>query len=299
MTNNKLLELARDQEYQEVLNNFQNYSLTKVVEVADFLREEDIYQVAMSLYRYLLRQQEVSDYHYGIGQCHGKIYNYNLALWHLEKAFALESKRSGANYYAYILERNFQIDRAKKWYQEALKNGYDRDLWTLSHYAYFLEKNNQQILAQSYYEEVLQFNPAYTWAIKRYAIFLLNDGQWQKSLELMQNALQNFPKNPFVKLNYLEYLIICNMGKEYEAYLASIDYDNAPFPFQVLVDLFDYFWQYLLRGESDLEKVQTFEQKVSQLKDSIHRDFDDLNQILANNNGDQNEWQRLIAFLLL
>jgi tetratricopeptide (TPR) repeat protein len=217
----------------------------------------------------------------------------------LDKAFKLKPDRLGANYYAYMLERNFLMDKAEKWYQKALKHEYAQDLWTLSHYAYFLEKNQQKVLAQSYYEQVLQINPAYTWAIKRYGLFLLHEGQWQKSLELMQNALHNFPKNPFVKLNYLEYLIICSMGKEYEAFLASLDYDRAPFPFQVLVDLFDYFWRYLLRGETNVQKVQAYEQKVLRLKDSIHRDFDDLNQILINNNGDLDEWKRLVAFLLL
>jgi tetratricopeptide (TPR) repeat protein len=299
MTNNKLLELAQGKKYQQVLANIQNYPLETVTEVADFLREEDIYNVAMYLYRYLLKRQEASDYYYGLGQCYGKIYQYNLALWHLEKAFKLKPDRLGANYYAYMLERNFLMDKAEKWYQKALKHEYAQDLWTLSHYAYFLEKNQQKVLAQSYYEQVLQINPAYTWAIKRYGLFLLHEGQWQKSLELMQNALHNFPKNPFVKLNYLEYLIICSMGKEYEAFLASLDYDRAPFPFQVLVDLFDYFWRYLLRGETNVQKVQAYEQKVLRLKDSIHRDFDDLNQILINNNGDLDEWKRLVAFLLL
>lgn len=299
MTNNQLLELAREQKYQQILEHHSQYPLETVTEVADFLRDQDVYNVAMSLYRYLLGQQETSDYYYGIGQCYGKIYQYDLALWHLEKAFNLKPNRSGANYYAYILERNFQMNRAKKWYQEALSNGYAQDLWTLSHYGYFLEKNQEPILAQSYYEQVLHFNPAYTWAIKRYAIFLLSDGQWKKSRELMQKALEDLPKNPFVKLNYLEYLIICAMDQEYETYLASLDYDNAPLPFQVLVDLFDYFWRYLRQGKSNIEKTQAFEQKAGQLKDSIHRDFDDLNQILANNNGNLDEWKRLISFLLL
>lgn len=298
MTDNKLLELAREKEYQQILDNYQDYSLDTVSEVAEYLREEDIYNVAMSLYNYLLQREEASDYHYGIGQCYGKIYDYDRAIEHLEKAFTLQKERSGANYYAYILERNFQMDRAAQWYERALANGYDRDLWTVSHYAYFLEKYGKKDLAASYYERVLNLNPAYTWAIKRYALFLLAQRQQQKSLELMQDALEKFPKNPFVKLNYLEYLIIRGMENEYEVYLAGLDYDNAPLPFQVLVDLFDYFWRYLLKGESNPEKARAYEQKASKLKDSIHRDFDDLNQILAAKNGDLAEWQRLIQFLL-
>lgn len=298
MTNNQLLELARDKQYQQILENHPQYSLETVTEVADFLRDQDAYNVAMSLYRYLLKQAEISDYHYGIGQCYGKIYNYRLALWHLEKAFTLQPNRSGVNYYAYILERNFQMPKAKKTYRQALMNGYDGDLWTLSHYAYFLEKYGQKTLAKSYYKKVLSLNPAYTWAIKRYALCLLNEGKIQQSMELMQTSLQHFPKNPFVKLNYLEYLIIRGLDAEYESYLASLDYEHAPLPFQVLVDLFDYCWRYLIRGEFDLDKEIAYAQKADQLEDSIHRDFDDLNQIIADNKGDLTEWLRLIDFLL-
>jgi hypothetical protein len=269
------------------------------MEVADFLREEDVYNVALSLYHYLLKQQEASDYHFGIGQCYGKTYQYSLALWHLDKAFSLQPNRLGANYYAYILERNLQMKLANQWYKEAINNGYEQDLWTLSHYAYFLEKYNQASLAESYYQKVLNLNPAYTWAIKRYALFLLNTGREQESEQLMQTALLQFPKNPFVKLNYLEYLIIRRLDPEYERYLSDLDYDHAPFPFQVLVDLLDYFWRYLLLGKSDAQTVQAYEQKASQLQDSIHRDFDDLNQVLLSQNGDLAEWQRLSKLLLL
>jgi hypothetical protein len=227
MTNNKLLELARNQNYQEVINSYQQYPIETVIEVADFLREKDVYNVALSLYYYLLKQQEASDYHFGIGQCYGKTYQYSLALWHLDRAFSLQPTRLEANYYAYILERNLQMKLANQWYKEAINNGYEQDLWTLSHYAYFL------------------------------------------------------------------------LDTEYEQYLGSLDYDHAPFPFQVLVDLLDYFWRYLLPGKSDVQKVQAYEHKASQLQDSIHRDFDDLNKVLLSQNGDLTEWQRLTKLLLL
>jgi hypothetical protein len=66
-----------------------------------------------------------------------------------------------------------------------------------------------------------------------------------------------------------------------------------------LVDLLEYFWRYLLPGKSDVQKVQAYEHKVSQLQDSIHRDFDDLNKVLLSQNGDLTEWQRLTKLLLL
>jgi hypothetical protein len=299
MTKNKLLELVEKREYTTVLNEYQKHSLENIAEAADFLREKNFFKVAVPLYSFLLKKDCASDYHFGIGQCYGKSYDYGLSLWHLEKAFSLHKERSGANYYAYILERNSQNGQAGKWYEKALSNGYEHDLWTLSHYAYFLEKNNQKDQATHYYQQVLEMNSAYTWAIKRYALFLFKESYVQQSLELLQTALKEFPQNLFIKLNYLEYLIICGMDRQYKLYLESLNYESYPLPFQVLVELIDYFSEYLLQGLSSIEKAKSYQQKANQLKDSIHRDFDDFTQILAVKNGDLIEWMRLIQLLIL
>ena len=296
---NALMDLAKSKEYEKITDEYQHYPIESVAEVADFLRDEDVYNVAMELYQYLLQQNESADFHYGIGQCYGKIYDYETSIFHLKKAFDTgEDRTEGSNYYAYILERKLLMDQAYEWYQKALKSGYDTDLWTLSHYAYFLEKYNKAEEAKKAYEDVLTINPAYTWAVKRYAIFLLKENEPEQSMKLMQDALEKFPNNPFVKLNYLEYLIIRGMADEYEEYFQTIGYEKYPLPFQVLVDLFDYFWRYLIKGKSDAEKVKAYEEKAKRLKDSVHRDFDDLNEILAAKNGDMTEWKRLITFLL-
>jgi len=299
MENKALIELAQSKEYEEILDVYQQHPIEAVAEVADFLRNQDIYNVSMTLYQYLLEQQESADFHYGLGQCYGKIYDYETSFFHLQQAFEPEQDRTeGANYYAYILERKLLMDRAYEWYQKALKSGYDNDLWTLSHYAYFLEKYNKKAEAKQAYEDVLTINPAYTWAVKRYAIFLLKENELEQSMQLMRGALDKFPNNPFVKLNYLEYLIIREMTDEYEEYLQNIGYEKSPLPFQVLIDLFDYFFRYLINGKSDAQKVKAYEEKVKGLKDSVHRDFDDLNEILVAKNGDMTEWKRLIQFLI-
>lgn len=299
MQNNALMDLAQAKEYEKLLGVYQQHPIESVAEAADFLRNEDIYNVSMELYQYLLKQKEAADFHYGIGQCYGKNYDYDTSLFHLQKAFAPnENRTEGSNYYAYILERKDLMDQAYEWYQKALESGYDNDLWTLSHYAYFLEKYNKKADAKIAYEQVLKLNPAYTWAVKRYAIFLLKENEPEQSMKLMRDALNNFPKNPFVKLNYLEYLIIRGMVDEYNEYFKTMGYEQSPLPFQVLVDLFDYFERYLINGKSDAEKVKAYEEKAKGLKDSVHRDFDDLNEILAAKNGDMTEWKRLITFLL-
>lgn len=298
MGNSTLIELAQSKEYDKILNIYQQQPVEAVAKAADFLRGQDVYNVAITLYRYLLEQKESSDYHYGIGQCYGKIYNYKISLNHLKQAFdSQENRTEGTNYYAYILERSLFMDQAYEWYQKALKSGYDDDLWTLSHYAYFLEKYDKKEEAQKVYEDVLKKNPAYTWAVKRYAIFLLKENDAQQSMQLMLSALEEFPNNPFVKLNYLEYLIIREMSDEYEQYFQSLDYEHSPLPFQVLTDLFDYFWRYLIQGRADATKVKAYEEKVKGLEDSIHRDFDDLNEILVSKNGDMTEWKRLSNLL--
>ncbi|PIG92432.1 tetratricopeptide repeat protein [Gloeocapsopsis sp. IPPAS B-1203] len=298
MVENELMNLARNQEYEKILNQYQDYAIASIAEVADFLRAEDVYKVTTKLYQHLLKHKETPDFHYGIGQCYGKTYNYETSLYHLEQAF-ITNRNEGANYYAYILERNFLMDRAYEWYHKALKNGYDDDLWTLSHYAYFLEKYNRLEEAEQVYNDVLTKNPAYTWAIKRYAVFLLKQNDSNRSVQVMQDALQKFPNNPFVKLNYLEYLIIRGMLEEYDEYSQSLGYDKLVLPFQILIDLFDYFCYFLLQGKTDIMRVKFYKEKIKKFKDGIHRDFDDLTDILATNNGDLVEWKRLLEALLV
>ncbi|MBV9385836.1 MAG: hypothetical protein JOZ78_05340 [Chroococcidiopsidaceae cyanobacterium CP_BM_ER_R8_30] len=299
MEDTSLMELLQSKDYGKILSVYQKQPLNAIAVAADSLRQGEIYNVAIALYQYLLEQKEDAKFYYGIGQCYGKLYNYERSLLYLDKAFNLEKDRTeGANYYAYILERNFLMDRAYEWYQKALNKGYENDLWTLSHYAYFLEKYNKKVEAKQTYEDVLDRNSAYTWAVKRYAIFLLKENEPEQSMKLMQEALDKHPNNPFVKLNYLEYLIIREMTDEYEEYLHNIRYEKSPLPFQVLIDLFDYFFRYLLNDNSEILKVKAYEEKAKQLPDSIHRDFDELDEMLIAKNGDMTEWKRLIQFLV-
>jgi tetratricopeptide (TPR) repeat protein len=294
-----LLEMAHTKAFDTILNVYQEHSIEAIVEVADFLRHQDTFNIALPLYQYLLQQQETADFYYGIGQCYGKAYQYEIALTYLKKAFELQNDRlEGANYYAYILERNLLMDQAEHWYQKALSTDYANDLWTLSHYAYFLEKNHKAALAEQAYQAVLNRNPNYTWATKRYALFLLKQNQLERSLQLMQTAIEQYPNNPFVQLNYLEYLIIREDAIAYEAHLQSLDYPNLVLPFQVLIDLFGYFQRYLLQKTANLEKLVAYQKKAQSLKETIHRDFDDLNQLLAENNGDLATWQQMTQLLV-
>jgi hypothetical protein len=307
MSENPLVELAETKSYSELLNRYEDYDLSAIAEVAHLLRRQESYTVALSLYHYLLHHQDHADFHYGIGVCYGKTYQYAVALEHLSLAFK-HPRSEGANYYAYILERNSCMDQAKQWYDYALSNGYDTDLWTLSHYAYFLEKYNQPEAAEQAYETVLKLDPNYSWAVKRYAIFMLRQAnrarsdnalkENDRSFQLMQSALVQSGNTPFMQINYLEYLIIRDDNVSYEQYLRSLDYEHLALPFQTVVDLLDYFWRYLRVGQNNPEKLADYHHKTYQLQRSIHRDFDDLNQQLAEREGDLDTWHHLTQLLV-
>ena len=294
-----LRELAEAREFDELRSRFPDEPDDVVFDVAEYLREEDLYQLAIELYDHLLPRRDTAEVHFGIGQCHGKIYDYETAIGHLQRAFELDPDRAeGANYHAYILERLERTDEADAWYRKALAGLYGEDLWTLSHYAYFLEKAGRRDEARKAYDAVLDLDPGYTWAVKRYAVFLLAEGEGDRAEELMRGALEAFPERPFVKLNYLEFQILRGDRDAYQRYFREIA-DEAPAPwFPVVVSLMDYFFRYLLQGESDPEQVRDYERRATALVDSVHRDFDDLNALLAEKGGDEKEWKRLVGCLL-
>src|SRR6266481_6311128 len=99
----ELTQLAESKDFDAVLARFREHDRAEVLAAADRLREDDIYNVAIELYQWLLDDTESADAHFGIGQCYGKIYEYDTALAHLDQAFAEDQERSdGASYYAYI-----------------------------------------------------------------------------------------------------------------------------------------------------------------------------------------------------
>src|SRR5918997_4293983 len=188
-TAGELVELARGKDFDEVLARFREHPTDEVLAAADWLREDDIYNVAIELYRWLLEQEESSAAHFGIGQCHGKIYDYDTALHHLDRAFGLDPERSeGASYYAYILERHGRMEDADRWYRQALAGAEADDLWARSHYAWFLEKWGRTDDARGAYEDVLERNPAYTWASKRYAAMLHRLGEEERAKSLLRGS---------------------------------------------------------------------------------------------------------------
>ena len=266
-----------------------------VLAEADRLREDDLYNQAIELYAQLLEQGDSADAHFGIGQCYGKVYDYDRALEHLDKAFAADPERSdGASYYAYILERHERMDEADALYRRALAGAEADDLWARSHYAWFLEKWGRTDDACRAYDDVLERNAAHTWTIKRYALLLDRLGDRDKARALLRDAV---PGNRFAALNYLEYLLFTD-DEEYPSFRASMEPLEGPAWYPVVVELFDYYRDHLLGGTSDPERLAKWEADADALTDSVHRDFDDLTALLAARGGDGETWQRMIQALL-
>jgi tetratricopeptide (TPR) repeat protein len=297
-TTSDLMALARSKDFEGVLARFSDHPPDEVLAAADWLREEDIYNVAIALYEHLLEQEESAAAHFGIGQCYGKIYDYDSALAHLDKAFEQDVERSeGASYYAYILERHERMEDADRWYRQALGGAEADDLWARSHYAWFLEKWGRTDDACRAYEDTLERNPNYTWASKRYAVLLRRLGEEDKARALLRDAVERAAGNKFAALNYLEYLLLTE-NHEYLAFRATLDHADDPDWYPVVIDLFDYYREHLLPSQPDPAKLAEFEAQAAALKDSVHRDFDDLTALLAQRGGDVAEWKRLIQLLL-
>jgi tetratricopeptide (TPR) repeat protein len=294
----ELMLLAQEKEFDGVLARFRENPPHEVLAVADWLREEDIYNVAIELYSWLLEVDESAAVHFGIGQCYGKIYEYDQALGHLDRAFAEDPGRSeGASYYAYILERHERMEDADHWYRQALEGAEKEDLWARSHYAWFLEKWGKTDEASRAFDDVLRRNPGYTWAVKRYALLLLTLGEPERAKQLMREAMDNAPGNPFAALNYLEFLLFTD-DPEYPEFRGSLELTGKPAWYPVVIELYDYYRENLLPSRPDPDRLRALEDSADALKDSVHRDFDDLTAKLADRGGDVDTWRALIGRLL-
>jgi tetratricopeptide (TPR) repeat protein len=294
----RLMRLAQEKAFGEVIAQFRECPSDEVLAVADWLREDDIYNVAIELYQWLLDVDETAAAHFGIGQCYGKIYDYDAALVHLDEAFREDSQRSeGASYYAYILERHGRMEDADRWYRQALAGAESEDLWARSHYAWFLEKWGKSDAACRAYEHVLERNPAYTWAVKRYALLLFRLGEKERARELVHDAVERSPANRFAALNYLEFLLLTE-DDGYAALRASMDPGEGPAWYPVMLDVFDYYREHLLTSRPDAVRLSALETAADSLNESVHRDFDDLTAMLAERGGDLDTWRRLIQLLL-
>jgi tetratricopeptide (TPR) repeat protein len=294
----ELMVLARERAFDEVVARYRDFPRDEVLVVADWLREEDIYNVAIELYQWLLEADESANAHFGIGQCYGKIYDYGAALTHLDRAFGEDPQRSeGASYYAYILERHQRMEDADRWYQKALSGAESDDLWARSHYAWFLEKWGKHEEGCRAYEDVLARNPGYTWAVKRYALLLRRLGENERAKSLVREAAERTPENRFAALNYLEFLLLSG-DEEYAAFRASLEGAEGPSWYPVMLDLFDYYGGCLLTSRADPPRLAALESEIGALNESVHRDFDDLTNLLVERGGDVDTWRRLIQSLL-
>lgn len=294
-----LLELAKAKDVKGVLSSYRTHPEDDVAAAADHLREDDLYHVAIELYGWLLERQETSAARYGMGQCHGKIYDYETAAEHLGRAFELDPDRTlGASYYAYILERLGRLDAAAPWYERALEGDDAGDLWARSHYAWFLEKCGKPDESVAAYRDVLERNPSYTWAVKRLALLLRNLGRREDAEKVIAGAVASAPTNLFARLNLLEYRLIDEDAAGYAQVRATVSPLAGPPWHAVVVALFDLYRDCLLPGMPDGARFSAWEATAVGLTDSVHRDFDDLTELLSSRGGDVETWRRFVQLLL-
>lgn len=292
------MQLAQQKAFDDVLAAFAERPPAEVLAVADRLREDDIYNVAIELYAWLLDVAPSVAAEFGIGQCYGKIYDYERALAHLDRAFEADPGRTeGASYYAYILERHGRMEEADRFYRQALAGVEADDLWARSHYAWFLEKWGRDDDACRAFADVLEGSPMYTWASKRYALLLERLGRHDDALAVIRAPMEQSPANRFAALNYLEFLLLSD-DPGYAVFRESLDTADAPDWYPVVVDLYDYYREALLPGRPDPARLATIETAARALKDSVHRDFDDLTAKLTAAGGDVDTFRREIQLLL-
>ncbi len=293
------MDLAKGRDFEGVRGAYVSCSVAEVGEVADYLREADIYHVAIELYTWLLSRQETGEAHFGIGQCHGKVYDYDTAVIHLGRAFELDAGRSeGASYYAYILERLGRLDEAAPWYERALAGADSEDLWARSHHAWFLEKWSKPDEAIAAFQDVLERNPGYTWAVKRYALLLRGLGRDTDAEVVIAGAVERDPASLFARLNLLEYRLIAEDGAGYVQVRGTVVPTAGPPWHAVVVELFDLCREVLLPRALDVDRIASWEASAQALTDSVHRDFDDLTDLLSARGADVATWRRLIGLLL-
>lgn len=294
---NNLMRLAENGEFGLVKERFRDRTAAEVLDVADRLRLNNAYQVAIELYQWLLDRHASPDVHFGLGQCHGKIAGYDAALAHLDTAFRADPGRdTGAGYYAYILERHDRMPEAEKWYLRALDGPEGDDLWTRSHYAWFLEKCDRTEDARTAYEDVLARDPAHTWSAKRYALLLRALGDDKGARTLLLRTMERARGDGTAALNYLEFLLLSE-HVEYDSFRATLDLDGGPASDAVVVHLFDYYRAHLLPRRPDPAVLARLEAAAAALTGTVHRDFDSLTELLAERNGDVRTWHLLLRRL--
>ena len=79
---------------------------------------------------------------------------------------------------------------------------------------------------------------------------------------------------------------------------ASLDQDEGPAWYPVMLDLYDYYRDHLLPSRADSARLAALKTAADSLTESVHRDFDDLTAMLAERGGDLDTWRGLIQLLL-
>ncbi|MBD3216484.1 MAG: hypothetical protein GF311_27975 [Candidatus Lokiarchaeota archaeon] len=203
-----------------------------------------------------------------------------------------------AGYYAYILEKNGRLDDACAQYRHALSTREHDSLWTQSHFAYCLEKAERFDEAERAYRAVLDRSPAYTWAVKRLACFLLRRSRHRESLALHRETLSRYPDNMYAHVNFLEYCLYWRSERSFQRHVAAMVGLSIPPKMEVVIALLRYFGFYLMYGRTEVAKRNACIRQCGNIDTTIHRDFDELDEMVAADKSCSLEWEQLKACLI-
>ncbi len=219
--------------------------------------------------------------------CLGKQNKHRDALRQYEKILLTEKDYTDQiGYYAYLLERTGNIEKADIYYKKALEFE-PENLWYISHYAFFLQKIKRYEQSEFYYKKAIESDPENTWLIKRYAFFINEMRGKIDVYSYYDNLIMKEPSNYNYHINMAEATIIFKDGEKARKHLEKADKLDKPLVMELI--LLFYWGVYFIYIE-DYKNLGSAKKKISiqreNYKSYIHRDLIDLGSFIDSNFSD-------------
>jgi len=275
-------------------------SRRELVRAADSLRAQGYFRVPLALYDAVLGvDANDEDARLGKGISQGKLGRLSDARDTLRPLFMLSAKpRQHDGYWAYVLERTGDPDGATVWYERALAGLSADDPWVKGHYAYCLEKLGRIEEAHSAYCRVLAAHPQDSWARKRLALFSFRLGSPGAAWQLLEEGKVEARGLAMAHLNAAEVaLIMGDQDRARRELVALRALPSAGPAHRLLVGLLCWVGGPTLGAELEDVSANYHEllARVEALDASVHRDFDDLGEVVRARRGDLQKWRALTA----
>ena len=272
--------------------------LRQLVRAADSLRAQGYFRVPLVLYdAVLVADDKDESARLGKGISEGKLGRHSDARDTLRPLFTLHDKpRPQDGYWAYVLERTGDPEGATVWYERALAGLSADDPWVKGHYAYCLEKIGEIPEAHSAYCRVLAEHPGDSWARKRLALFSWRLGSSQAAWQLLEEGKTDARGAAMAYLNAAEVALIMGDHPRSQRELGALrGLPSAGPAHRLLIDLLGWVGGGALSAEFEDANARYPEllARIEALDVSVHRDFDDLGELVRAQRGDLQRWRAL------